>query len=485
MHVSLIESKSSQSFCSPNLKSCVKKAFQGLGIASIVSGGILSSSARVSDHSKKTLAPIFFILGSLVLIASKKINYFKQFSKYWACQFLDRMEGTDNFLAPNELNIDGLVEHIVPSQRNVLKILSSVGTERVFIHASLSEPDVVYSIDYNPNACKYNLINVVLIELSNSLGHYQILRMSLYPKELWEAEIKAYLKKHPEGLVSVYATQLLENLDEYIYFWTNQMQKKILDSINKLSPDKRIEDFSIFKNEFNYIHNERLFSRLKKIIKNGNFRIKVLNLKKQIDISSFFKQVNKENPRFTLSLDVSNCVSENFSSKDEKDNIQNAFLECCSKASTTSHLIFTKLTHPFRTNSPKKDFSWTYFKVPLDRSNLTDKIIQLVRKKNERFQTMDMRFCDLENKFTVNNFLVFQRRIDQNVFSFSLTNFEKVPTHYIELQQCQTNKSHYTYVMVLCGENIPQEFIDFVEKHWGEIYFPPNVTKSGLSTHLS
>ena len=121
MHVSLIESKPSQSFCSPNLKSCVKKAFQGLGIASIVSGGILSSSARVSDHSKKTLAPIFFILGSLVLIASYKINYFKQFSNYWACQFLDRMEGTDDFLAPNELNIDGLVEHIVPSQRNVLK----------------------------------------------------------------------------------------------------------------------------------------------------------------------------------------------------------------------------------------------------------------------------------------------------------------------------------------------------------------------------
>jgi len=157
----------------------------------------------------------------------------------------------------------------------------SVGTERSFIGAALSEAKALFVIDYDPQTIRFANINRALLAASTDRADYLNLRLSASP-ELWQQRSRSLAAQDKETL---------SNPDSWT-FWDKSVRK------NQAAWDNAFGHFHTGPKSpsdpffaSNYLFDDRLYSHLSQIAKGSRIWALQLDLRHENEVRSFCEEL--------------------------------------------------------------------------------------------------------------------------------------------------------------------------------------------------
>lgn len=210
------------------------------------------------------------------------------------------------YLFPNELR-PGLLRNLFASQPR--GVLVSTGADRAFIAASLYENcEGLIGVDINPRVKAYNDFNMLLIGLAQSREDYLTLRATesliehtkendtrhtpiVFNTTVIVDTIRRKLEE--SGLHEEVKSYFRDSLDEYAeVFYEAQQLKKMLTLLDPDLSKKACRDFTCYSlrpakffADANYLYDDELFRRLKKLVSEGKVMFVVGDINKLDEFS--------------------------------------------------------------------------------------------------------------------------------------------------------------------------------------------------------
>jgi hypothetical protein len=160
----------------------------------------------------------------------------------------------------------------------------SVGTERSFIGAALSQASGLFVIDYDAETVRFANINRALLAASTHRGDYVNLRLSASP-ELWRRRSQRLAAEDKETL---------SNPDSWT-FWDKEVRKNQTawdDALGHFHTQPKTPSDPFY--DSNYLFDDRLYSRLSRLAKSSRIWARQLDLRHENEVRSLCEELKSK-----------------------------------------------------------------------------------------------------------------------------------------------------------------------------------------------
>ena len=204
-----------------------------------------------------------------------------------------------HYIYPNELQPIQALDIFLNSPEGVYV---SVGTERGFVGAALSNANSLLLVDHDPAVVHYNLYNTLMLKAAESIEHFRQLRSkNLDLLDIQELNLTSAEKSYLEELFQQY--------------WWNKIFHGYKNSDQNLVNLLLGDQLKTYQGA-NYFFEEDLFSKLSQMAKSGQIRVEQGDFSVKADVEKINNWFRDQQKKISI-LDISNAWMESYMGREK------------------------------------------------------------------------------------------------------------------------------------------------------------------------